>query len=462
VPQSASDYWIFLRGVVVDDGEMLTVALNNQANAAEVATQTLTIDMGATDQVGFGGANVALNQRWTGTCTGGVYEADEEGKTTLTLNTALDRSWWIAGDGKRARYLQITGVGTFLVSTYVDTTHIRVTGNASAASDSAYSLSEEGDTFDVGINVRPVANKVDVFWTNLTTGQGSQSSEPYKLRDIITRGHACSAGTPTRHATAYACTLDPAWITISGADTAINKIEVAYRPLLILGDSQTITLPSALEAPEAYRLGSAMLTAMSNDRVGWLLGASGAYLSSDGSGVCEALYKKYVNATPGLGDGCEMSGVVLLFAAGVNEISTIIGGATPTTEQRNKAVGVLSEGAGRILSELYSQALDGGAGDGRHAIICGLPRFPGSATPTEEQIAQDTAVKCWNYALEGLAAGCSATFYNHYSLGTSIISTSDYVHYTTEGATTVAGKIANIYEQGAWPRTAGGQKWIEW
>lgn len=462
LPQCANDYWIFLRGVVVSDGETLTVALNNQSSGAETATATLVIDMGATDKVSFGGSDVNLGQRWTGTCTGGVYEADEAGKTTLTMSSALDRGWWAGGAGNRARYLQIAGINTFLVSTYVDTTHIRVTGDASTASDSAYYLSEEGDTFDVGINVRPVANKVDVFWVNKTTGQGSLSTAgtTWVLRDIITRGHACSAGTPARHAAAYACTLDPAYLTISGADTEIDQIQVGYRPMVLLGDSQMISFPTVTGAPAPALLGAALLTATTGDRYGWMLGVNGGLLSADATGI-EALWKKFDNDTSGKGDGCEMSGVVLVIEGGINDLSAILS-ATPTDEEANKAVAACVGAVGRIVTELYERANAGGAGDGRHAIICGLPRYPGAASPSAQQVACDAAAKYVNYTYEGIAAGCRATFYNPYPLGTSIINTTDYIHYTEAGAGIVAGRVAGVYERGVWQRKGGGTNRLEW
>lgn len=55
------DYWIKFEDVVVADGEAFTCALDIEDGGAQVTQTTLILDMGATDQVTFGGANVALN-----------------------------------------------------------------------------------------------------------------------------------------------------------------------------------------------------------------------------------------------------------------------------------------------------------------------------------------------------------------------------------------------------------------
>jgi len=446
LPSSASDYWIFLRDVVVANGESLTVVLNNQVTGAETAQQTLVIDMGAADKVTFGAADVALNAstRWTGTCTG-VY-ADPN--TNIELSAEVAEEWW----STQGRYIQIADTGTFLINGYTDADTIRVSGDATCVAK-AFSISEESDTFDVGINIRPTTTKADVFWINKTTGQGSQSSNAstYRLKDIVTRGHKASAG--TRNATAYTCTLPPAWLSISGTAT-IDKIQVGLKPLVLLGDSQLGTKAGTADPATTTRLGAALPTAFTFDRLAWNNSISGGALSADGTGICEAMWRKFVNDTPGQGDLCEMSGIVLVMPLGVNDIALAVG--NPGTDlERNHVIGEMSWRAGQILHYLYQGAASGGTGDGRHAIIVGLPQWPGG------NANEQAAVANWNAVLWGMAVGCRASYFAPYSLGAGVIDVDD-LHYSTAGATTVAAKVAARYESGRTQTAAGGTQWIEW
>lgn len=54
-------YWIKWEDAVVEDGQAFTCALDIEDGGVQVTRNTLVLDFGATDQITFGGANVALN-----------------------------------------------------------------------------------------------------------------------------------------------------------------------------------------------------------------------------------------------------------------------------------------------------------------------------------------------------------------------------------------------------------------
>lgn len=63
IPRRTADavyYWVKFTEAVVADGQALTSVFGRENNGAESTLATMVLDMGATDQVTFGGANVAL------------------------------------------------------------------------------------------------------------------------------------------------------------------------------------------------------------------------------------------------------------------------------------------------------------------------------------------------------------------------------------------------------------------
>lgn len=300
------DYWIKCSDVVVADGQALTSILAYDLNADDAARTTMVLDMGATDQVTFGAANVAL----------------------------------------------------------------------------AAAGAEAGDTFDLGINVRPVTGKMDLFYQNRTTGQGAEGAA-----DFTTISHACKNG--SARAAVYTV-ASPSWLTMSGT-ASVGTIQVCSEMVVVYGDSQcsyaghrfSENLPSAFEYPRAVWHG-------------WI---NGNRLTETVGGAHTAGYLRYKHGTPGLGDLCEMTGVLFAICGfGVNDVSSGIG----TTEtNRNKLTALLGTRIAEILDDLQDRAVP--------TLIIGLSPYSDGNASTQEAKAIQHQI---NPMLEGLAIGVRAAYVN--------------------------------------------------
>lgn len=303
---AGDDYWIFLKSSVVADGQALTVALEADNNADEAVRTTLVQDLGATDQMTFGSANVAL----------------------------------------------------------------------------AAAGAEAGDTFDLGINVR-ANGKMDLFYMNRTSGQGGQGDT-----DIVTISHACKNGA-ARNAE-YTITR-PDSLKISGT-AAVAKIQVAWQPLLILGDSQSIDNPA--------RIGGNLPTSFTHPRAYWNAGISGRYVSTTAAGQSISGWQAWHNDTPGGGDLCEMTNMLFVWPGfGINDISLLVGTSEPA--KRTAVAEILQYAA---------QMLDDAVDKGHQILVIGLPPY---SDPVNASTHEAKAVQLQlNPGLEGLAIAVQGAYVN--------------------------------------------------
>lgn len=115
---TGNDYCIKFKNAVVADGQALTVALDYDLLADDSARTTLVLDMGATDQITFGGQNVAL-------AAAGAEAGD-------TFDLLVE----VRGSGKMDLFYQnkTTGQGALGDADFTTISHACKQGSARAAS----------------------------------------------------------------------------------------------------------------------------------------------------------------------------------------------------------------------------------------------------------------------------------------------------------------------------------------
>jgi hypothetical protein len=361
---TSSDYWIFLRDVNVPDDETLTITLGTYYP----------------EDPDGGGALYGTDLRSDGTF------AMEFTTNTITF-----------GDYGSETVLDLAASG------------------------------EEGDDFDIGLNVRPGTGKIDCFYCNLTTPQGPLGSN-YDLRTssvyVTTNGIHFDGGADP----GYTITAPKELRCVNaGEGASIESIIVAHKPLVILGDSQ---------ANGGTDLGVQLPTAFTYDRPAWnaAIGYGRPEANYTNSVDSTAGYLRFRHTTPGLGDLCDMTGVIHVWPCfGVNSLGPTI---ITDDQTQNEVVGEIAFRA----QEFAHYAID----NNNEVLFIGLPYCTSAsyAGPITQM----------NRALRGIAASVRGTYYDPYDLvyaqqGTYL---SDAIHLSETGATAVAAKAIQEYEAGQW------------
>lgn len=249
--------------------------------------------------------------------------------------------------------------------------------------------SQAGDTMDLIFGWRHYTagtKKYDLYWQNRYQDDGFHS-------------HAVKfAGA---RATLYlygSATYEPRLIRFTGAYNSLSKIVVGVKPMVLIGDSQTISGSGVdvLRYPNTSRLG-ALPTALTKKRMHILHGQAGKYLSGT-SGVEATLFR---SATVGAGDGVELLGLGcdwVFSGIGVNDVSV----ATKADDaDAAKIVATLT----KAIASIAEYILD--AGETIH--ILGLPPYSSDANADQYE---GKAVRWWNRALLGLALAWRVPFHN--------------------------------------------------
>jgi hypothetical protein len=362
-------YWIKFTEAVVIAGEALTAVIGRENNGAESTLGTLVLDMGATDQVTFGAANVAL-------------AADEAG----------------------------------------DTFHLAI---------QCVNKTSTGDT-------------ADLFYTNITTPQGPEKAGGF---DFATFCHGTKNG-GTR-ATPYSTSpATPNQIYLSGTAT-VASIEIGWEPVIVFGDSQ------AKYDAATGSLGAAIPDAFEYPRIYWPAGVGGGRISATVVANHTSGVQRYKNDTPGLGDICDMRGVLFCWAGfGVND-SAIITASSPADEISR--INVAMQVAGSIQT-IFTDIVT----NGNKLLVISLPPYSHAVNATERK-AQYIKNQ-FNPMIEGLAMAARASYYNpwwvmcggnHYGDIPIFadVYTIDGTHYNAVGAAIVATLAARAYEAsfiGSW------------
>lgn len=282
----------------------------------------------------------------------------------------------------------------------------------------------DGDVYNIFVNVRPGDGKIDVFYQNLTTGDGPEyepgPDPPANCLDLATRSHAAGEsadrtwdGGDTVADHEYVVE-PPYWVEITGTGS-VDAVIVAVKPVVLLGASNSKNISS--------RIGGNIGAAFTHKRYGIVAAIGGGRLVSTVTDVHTAGYLRYEHTTPGEGDLCEMTGVV--FVAESMFPNDYSGHNTP------------SQYDAKLADILTRNGLQG-----NDAIVIGAPYAGGNPTRLVE-------IQEVNALMKSTAADQGVSFYGPFAMTAANLSTYmnvDELHYIEAGAVAVCAAAVGVYE----------------
>jgi hypothetical protein len=290
---------------------------------------------------------------------------------------------------------------------------------------------QDGDTFDLLCQFDNANDKSNVFYMNVTDGQGGEGAS-----DITTISHAAK-NSATRAANYTISRIDYSYVSIEGSG-AVGKIEVGYEPVIIFGDSM---------ATISGRIGAWLPSSFTYDRISWRAQISGNRLSVTSAGLHTAGYLRYESAAPGTADLCDLRDVVFCFGMyGLNDISRI------GTTEANVAT-VTADYFQRV-----EEIVDDLVANGNQPLLIGLA--PYHADPNASTL-EAAAIIDWNRRYANLAIEKRVAWMNVWydlvdktTLGDAIPEilaayTSDGgTHINSDAAEFICPLVAEAYESG--------------
>src|SRR5574343_258502 len=186
-------------------------------------------------------------------------------------------------------------------------------------------------------------------------------------------------------------------IEFSGTFDSLGAIQVGVRPLVMIGESQTISGSGSntLRALNTSRLGS-LPTQLSKPRIPILLGQAGKSLTG-ATGLEATLFR---SSSAGVGDACELLGLGCewMFAGiGINDISSACANDNDAREIVAKLTSALATFSAYILDA------------GEKIYLAGLPPYSSDANADQYE---GEAARWFNRALVGLALAWRVPYYN--------------------------------------------------
>jgi hypothetical protein len=140
-----------------------------------------------------------------------TYDGTYTTGDTVIIPSRVDGDYWIkafvaVADGNSLTAVlnnENDGSASAVTTLVVDmaATNQMTFGGASIA----LAATEPGDDFELGVNLRPTTSKIDLFYQNLTTGQGDLGAV-----DRVTISHACKNG--SARDSSYSMSDTPRWI----------------------------------------------------------------------------------------------------------------------------------------------------------------------------------------------------------------------------------------------------------
>ena len=289
---------------------------------------------------------------------------------------------------------------------------------------------EAGDTFDVVINVQPSAGKVNVFWCNLSTGQGGEGDA-----DLVWISHAREndAAGDYSHGQTYALAHAPQWIELSGTAT-VDSIETGWEPIIVVADSQGPRYDS--------RLGNHLPDAFTHPRVDINAAIPGNRIAATSENNHTAGYLRYCGDATHKGALCDISGALTILASfGLNDVCAI--GTDPDDVNRDPVVSGVLQAAGAILDACVDM--------GNPALVMGLPPYSADGYASAQEAV---AIRQINRGLHGRCVATRTAFYSPWVAMVDPDTINDAVPtflaaYTADGGTHYGEAGAAIASAGA-------------
>ena len=294
---------------------------------------------------------------------------------------------------------------------------------------------QAGNQLDLAFLVRPTAPAADLFWTNKTSGQGTQSTV-----DWCTTGHKSAAAASRSNAGYTTGSTPPEWISISGSAT-FDQMSVADAMVVYAGDSMLGKNNWGVGAGQNERIALYLHDALTHPLPWWQSSRANKKLSGDiagGSGQ-SSVANLYKHGTPGKGDLADMWSILLVLHCGGNDMTE---GEVSTIDGRNTRLALMAQSMGTILTDAVN-------GRGNRVLVIGMPPYlaPGAAALNQ------AAFRMWDESLRGLTRSCGVAYYEPYPLAWATynnvglgppdgMQNTDGIHYRTDGGP--GGVVASL------------------
>jgi len=354
----------------------------------------------------------------------GVNAASDTNSTTISLTTHDSNN-------------QIAEIATATVD--YGATNQMTFGPAGAEVSNAFAttgaVEAAADLYDLGFNIRPTANEIDLFYCNKTHGQGGEQTGGAST-DITTISHATKQNATRGSSYAITDGIPYVMFTRTGAGV-VDSITVCTDMLVMFGDSQASRFWNS-----GY--GDVLPTALTHDREYWNADISGNKFMETSAGYHTAGYLRYQSPTPGIADISEMTSIVFVYAGmGANDLSNT----------KNNSASVFASWLDDFNSKLTTIINDVKTDSFSDAIIIGSPPTKGL---TANLINPHTLL--FNTMLTNVAIATLNTFYDPYDLvyadidtwidGNTVVGTDGNHYYCTLNHT--SGASTKPISGGSW------------
>lgn len=300
--------------------------------------------------------------------------------------------------------------------------------------------------------VRPSGSGAyDVVWQDCETGRGPEGAV-----DFTTISHAAKQANVNRDSHGSNALVNdnvidkrlvkspPYWVMLYNTNTpTVASIKVHTEPLVILGDSQCGSTPNPnLLANNTYGI-PAQFKNLEQERVVWLNASAGRSLGKRCDAIHSAASHLFASEVAGIGDLCEVPGIVVLAGMGANDLPSDL--ETTTAAGRNSQLGQLIASVGRIIKYAYI--------NGSTVFIVGLCCRQEAAQYSGSYMTLIETIQRYNCLMRDLARLTRCSFYDPYELTRSGLPTSLYTYEVNDGDWDESEKYvikANAFTTYAW------------
>lgn len=229
-------------------------------------------------------------------------------------------------------------------------------------------VSQDGNDFNYLIQSRP-GGTGDVFWQNMTTGMGPVQNTSNARRDVATMSHAVKNSGVRGTEYTFASGI---FIQFTGVGT-VDTLQLAQRPVIIMGDSQSGRKNSDTANNDFNRLSQAWRDNLQYKYMIWLNTQSGTRIAGASASGSEA-GQRYKSTTPGIGDICEITDMkFVLSGMGINDLVAMVSSEATAAS----APPTLAASADVILADVVA--------NGSQAVVMGLPPYSAEDAPTQDE-----------------------------------------------------------------------------
>jgi hypothetical protein len=288
---------------------------------------------------------------------------------------------------------------------------------------------QESDKFIINIWVDTANDKMDVFFCNVTNGQGGGSaaldithfSVTDRTLDTLTSDY-----------------LKRMHFINTGGNASIDKVIVHRKPFLAVGDSY---VSSSSTPTTLAHVGSYLGEAGTETRYVINGGVSGSKMTGPRSTISQSGIDRWDSAT---GELVAFHDVVYVICGGTNDICTV--------NACDAAMRVVAADLLKFYNLIIGDALrDGDAyGNINEVVICEFAPYNPAYVPATWPLQEKLCKELINNGLQGLSYAANvpiARVYDAYVYGWGPLDPPRNVHLDAAGDSWVAGEIAQAYEQ---------------